>query len=148
MTEFPMAPAESRYLWFIIPITALLLGVMALLFATVLGSRSARFEISDEGLRLRGDMYGRLIPWSELRVDEARRVDFSEERGLRPNWRTMGTALPGYQAGWFRLGNRQKALLYLTDRSKAVYIPTEKGYSLLLSPSDPDAFLERLRRGS
>ncbi|HEX7122854.1 MAG TPA: hypothetical protein VF178_10830, partial [Gemmatimonadaceae bacterium] len=111
MTEFPIAPAESRYLWFIIPITVLLLGVMALLFATVAGSRSARFEVSSEGLRLRGDLYGRLIPWSELRVEEARRVDFAQERGLRPSWRTMGTALPGYQAGWFRLVNRQKALL-------------------------------------
>lgn len=148
MTEFPIAPAESRYLWFIIPITVLLLGVMALLFATVAGSRSARFEVSSEGLRLRGDLYGRLIPWSELRVEEARRVDFAQERGLRPSWRTMGTALPGYQAGWFRLVNRQKALLYLTDRTKAVYIPTEKGYSLLLSPANPDAFLERLKRRS
>jgi hypothetical protein len=35
--------------------------------------------------------------------------------------------------------------LYLTDRRRAVYIPTGAGYSLLLSPADPDGFLSRLR---
>ena len=59
--------------------------------------------------------------------------------------RRMGTGLPGYQAGWFRLRGGEKALLYLTDRSKAVYIPTTNDYSLLLSPADPDGFLETLR---
>ena len=57
----------------------------------------------------------------------------------------MGTGLPGYQAGWFRLRNGEKALLYLTDRARAVYIPTTAGYSLLLSPADPDGFLSQLR---
>ena len=64
---------------------------------------------------------------------------------LQPKWRRIGTALPGYQAGWFRLRNGEKALLYLTDRTRAVYIPTTAGYSLLLSPADPDAYLSRLR---
>jgi hypothetical protein len=57
----------------------------------------------------------------------------------------VGTGLPGYQAGWFRLRNGEKALLDLTDRRRAVYIPTGAGYSLLLSPADPDGFLSRLR---
>ncbi len=47
-------------------------------------------------------------------------------------------------AAW-GLGNGEKALLYLTDRKRAVYIPTTAGYSLLLSPADPDGFLSRLR---
>ena len=34
---------------------------------------------------------------------------------LRPGLRTMGTGLPGYRAGWFRLRNGEKALLYLTE---------------------------------
>jgi hypothetical protein len=53
--------------------------------------------------------------------------------------------MPGYQAGWFRLRNGESALLYLTDRTRAVYVPTELGYSLLLSPSDPERFLEAIR---
>jgi hypothetical protein len=59
----------------------------------------------------------------------------------------MGTGLPGYQSGWFRLANGESALVYLTDRSKAVHIPTTLGYSLLLSPDDPDGFLAALGAG-
>jgi len=145
MNVFPIAPAESRYLWFLIPVILILLGAMALLATSVRGARASRFEIRADGLRLEGDWYGRLVPRSQLRVDLARRVDLGREQELLPKWRRMGTGLPGYQAGWFRLRDGEKALLYLTDRTKAVYIPTTAGYSLLLSPADPDGFLSRLR---
>ena len=149
MNVFPIAPAESRYLWLLIPVTVLLLGVLVggvvLLATSVRGSHASRFEIRDDGLRLQGDLYGRLVPKMELRIDGARRVDLAREGGLQPKWRRVGTALPGYQAGWFRLRNGEKALLYLTDRTRAVYIPTTAGFSLLLSPADPDGFLSRLR---
>jgi hypothetical protein len=62
-----------------------------------------------------------------------------------PARRTVGTGLPGYRAGWFRLRNGEKALLYLTDTSRAVYIPTTAGYSVLLSPAQPDEFVSALR---
>lgn len=78
-------------------------------------------------------------------LDRAHRVDFAAEPELAPRWRRVGTGLPGYQSGWFQLRNGEKALLYLTDRSKAVYIPTSQGYSLLLSPANPEAFLAALR---
>ncbi len=145
MNVFPIAPAESRYLWFLIPVIAILLGAMALLATSLRGAHASRFEIRTDGLRLAGDLYGRLVPKSQLRVDLARRVDLGREEPLRPKWRRIGTALPGYQAGWFRLRNGEKALLYLTDRTRAVYIPTTAGYSLLLSPTDPDGFLSQLR---
>jgi len=145
MNVFPIAPAESRYLWFLIPVIVILLGVMALLATSLRGAHASRFEIRADGLRLEGDLYGRLVPKSELRVDLARRVDLGREEQLRPKWRRIGTALPGYQSGWFRLRNGEKALLYLTDRTRAVYIPTTAGYSLLLSPADPDGFLFQLR---
>ena len=145
MSTFPIAPATSRYLWFLIPALILLLGAVVLVVASVRGAHSSTFEIRPDGLWLRGDLWGRLVPKAELRVDLARRVDLTQEAGLRPKWRRMGTALPGYQAGWFRLHNGEKALLYLTDRSRAVYVPTTAGYVLLLSPADPDGFLARLR---
>ncbi len=145
MATFPIEPAHSRYLWFIVPITVLLVGVIVLLLVTVRGSRESRFEVTAESLRLRGDLYGRTIPRTRLLTDQARRVDFGTEPGLRPKWKTIGTGLPGYQSGWFRLRNGEKALLYLTDRTKAVFVPTAEGYGLLLSPADPDGFLAALR---
>ena len=148
MATFPIAPAASRYLWFFIPITVLLVGVIVLLAVSLRGSRHSRFEVTAESLRLSGDLYGRTIPRTRVHADLARRVDFTSEPGLRPKWKTTGTGLPGYQSGWFRLHSGEKALLYLTDRSKAVYVPTAEGYSLLLSPADPDGFLAALRSRS
>jgi len=145
MAIFPIAPADSRYFWLLIPVIVILLAAIALLATSLRGAHASRFEIRADGLRLEGDLYGRLLPKSQLRVDLARRVDLTREEQLRPKWRRIGTALPGYQSGWFRLRNGEKALLYLTDRTRAVYIPTTAGYSLLLSPGDPDGFLAQLR---
>jgi hypothetical protein len=108
------------------------------------GSRSTTFELSDEGLRVRGDVYGRLVPLNELRVTEASRVDIS--RGpFRLTMRRFGTALPGYRSGWFRLANGEKALVYVTDTRRVVHVPTTAGYSLLLSVAEADQFVDRLR---
>ena len=146
MTEtFAIVPSTARPLWVVVPVALLLLGVIALLFATTSGGRRARFEVSERGLRLRGDLYGRLIPPTSLRAAEARVVDLRAERELEPRRRTLGTAMPGYRAGWFRLRNGEKALLYVTDSRRAVYVPTTEGYSLLLSPQRPEEFLTRLR---
>lgn len=146
MQTFAIAPVtSSRPLIFFAVIGCVLLGSLLLLAASAFGPRTARFDVSDAGLRLRGDIYGRTIPRAALQLESARQVNLAEERGLRPAARTMGTALPGYRSGWFRLGSGEKALLYLTDETRAVYIPTTAGYSVLVSPADPVAFLQALR---
>jgi len=145
MQTFAIAPATSRSLWVLALLPLLIVPAIAVLGASFAGARGARAELSPEGLRLRGDLYGRLIPASSLLVADARRVDFATSPELLPKRRTVGTALPGYQAGWFRLRTGEKALLYLTDRRRAVYVPTTAGYGVLLSPQDPDDFLSALR---
>lgn len=144
--SFPIVPASSKGLWLIFGvISLLLLGILSLLFVSARGATRSHFEVSAEGLRLSGDLYGRFIPRSALQVAEARLVDLRSERELAPRLRTMGTSVPGYSSGWFRLRNGRKALLYLTDRGRAVYVPTTQGYDLLLSPQDGGRFVERLR---
>jgi hypothetical protein len=146
MQAFAIAPSETKALWIIGGLVIIVLGiVVGLLGASVRGARASRFEVTSEGLRLRGDLYGRLIPPAAIRSESARRVDFKVSPELTPSSRRMGTALPGYQSGWFRLRNGEKALLYLTDRSRAVYIPTAEGYAVVLSPIDPDGFLTALK---
>lgn len=144
---FSIAPVAGRAMWGLAAVPGvILILVVGLLAAAIVGSRSARFEVSADGLRLRGDLYGRVIPTPQLRPGEARRVDFAITPELEPRIRTLGTGLPGYRAGWFRLRNGERALLYLTDRSRAVYIPTSAGYGVLVSPADPDGLVEALRR--
>jgi hypothetical protein len=145
MHVFHIAETSRGPYWVMLPVLVILLVVGALVAVTLHGARNSRFELSHEGLRLRGDLYGRFIPREQLVVSGARRLD-PRDTSLHPSARTLGTGLPGYQAGWFRLGTGEKALLYLTDRSRAVYIPTLAGYSVLLSPDNPDAFLGALAR--
>lgn len=145
MDVFSIAPPTGRAMWLVLMIPGLVVAlVVGLLAVSVVGARSARFEVSPEGLRLRGDLYGRLIPVDQIRGLTATRVDFQANPELTPQRRTMGTGLPGYRAGWFRLRNGERALLYLTDSSRAVYVPTRAGYGVLLSPAEPDKFLAAL----
>jgi hypothetical protein len=144
MQVFTIAPAGMKPLWILVPVILVVAVVLLVLTLSIMGSRTSRFEVSEAGLRVRGDLYGRFIPREQLRIEAARRVDLDRTEDLRPRLRTWGTGLPGYQSGWFRLRNGERALVYLTDRHKAVYVPTALGYSLLLSPDDPGAFLSAL----
>lgn len=147
METFPIAPVPTRALWFFLPIGLLLIGVAVMLTLIALGQSRARYELSSDGLMLRGDIYGRKpIATADLRGGAARMVDLDREPDLRPSLRTFGTALPGYRSGWFRLRNGDKALVSLTDPHHVVYVPTTQGFVLLLSPSHPDHFLEALRK--
>ena len=110
------------------------------------GLNAPKLEITGAGLRLNGELYGRFIPTSELRLEQSRLVNIGLEPNLEPTLRTFGTGLPGYNTGWYRLRNGEKALLYLTNRSQAVYVPTTAGYVVLVSPKDPAGFLARLQK--
>jgi hypothetical protein len=141
----PASVRSSGFFWVAGLLIVVLLGTAFLLGASIRGSRKATFEVSADGLRLRGDLYGRRVPAAELRGGAARVVDLDAEARLRPVARTMGTAVSGYRAGWFRLASGEKALLYVTDPRRVVYVPTRAGYALLLSVDRPTEFVERLR---
>jgi hypothetical protein len=143
MHEFELAPIGTMkpFWWILFGVGAICL-ILAL---TLLLSRPPKLEVSSEGLRIRQTLFGRTITASQLRVGEAHAVNFGKSPELQPKWRTMGVGLPGYQAGWFRLNNGEKSLVFLTDRGRTVYIPTTEGYSLLVTPKDPDEFLSSLR---
>jgi hypothetical protein len=147
---FPIAarsPVANPVSWIVVPISVVLpLSIGALLALIAYSTRAVRFEVSSEGLRIRGDLFGRLIPRSKLLLGEARIVDLKAEPEHRPVLRTWGVGLPGYGSGWFLLKNRSRALLFLTNPSRAVWLPTTDGYTLLISPADPEGLLAALER--
>jgi len=145
-TVFPMIPAASKSLWFFAIISLILVGVLVLMVWLAWSMQHVRFTVSNEGLRLQGDLYGRLIPFKSLKLDEAVVTDLKIDKDHQPKWRTMGTALPGYAAGWFKLRNGEKALLFVTDNTRVVRIPTSEGYSVMLSVSEPAALIDELKR--
>ncbi len=142
---FHIVPAGARPFWLLLPIFALMLVVLAVLAAEGWASQRAWFELSPAGLRLHGGLYGRMIPAAQLRGGAAELVDLDVRDSLMPVSRRFGTGLPGYGAGWFRLANGEKALVYLTDRRRVVYIPTTKDYAVLLSVADAEVLLARLQ---
>lgn len=145
---FSIAPAPARSLWSLAAIAALLLGLLLLFGYLAAASRFTRYEISPHGIAIRGTPYGRELPWSSVVVDQARAVDLAAAPELRPTMRTNGVGLPGYQAGWFGLRGAGRGLLFLTDRSRVVVLPTRLGYTLLLSASEPQRLVDAIRRAA
>jgi hypothetical protein len=143
-TVFPMIPAASKSLWFFAIIGLILVGVMFMMAWIAWSMQHARFTVSNDGLRLQGDLWGRTIPLKSLKLDEAVATNLNTDTDHQPKWRTMGTGLPGYAAGWFRLRNGMKGLLHVTDRTRVVRIPTTEGYTVMLSVAEPQALIDAL----
>lgn len=142
---FPIIPASGAPLAVIIPVFGLLLTMLVLFAYFAYSTRHVRVEVSADGLKIAGDLYGRTIPARELIADQARALDLTRDSGYALARRTNGTGLPGYRAGWFKLANGEKALVFVTDTRRVAYIPTRAGYSVLLSVSDPNQLLQAVR---
>jgi hypothetical protein len=127
-------------------VVIIVVPVLAVAWYLLSAPRAVRFEVTPEGLRIRGDLfYSRFIPRGELILDQARPMDLTAEPEYKAKWRTNGTGMPGYKAGWFKLQNGQKALLFVGDSQRLVLIPVRSGYSLLVSVAKPEEFLATLR---
>lgn len=143
---FPMIPAASKSLWFFAIISLVLVGVLVLMLWLAWSMQHVRFTVSNEGLRLQGDLYGRLIPLKSLKLGEAVVTNLNTDKDHQPKWRTMGTGLPGYAAGWFKLRNGAKGLLYISDRTRVARIPTTEGYIVMLSVAEPQTLINALKQ--
>lgn len=153
MTEtFALIPVVSRNHMFnglvFIPIVFLVVGAVALLGVTLFTIPHIKFIVSEQDLKITYPFYGRSFRFQELKIEEARLVNISKEPEFKPVWRLNGVGLPGFGGGWFKLKNKKKALLFLSDQRHAVYLPTTRGYVLLMSPQEPRQFLTRLKENS
>jgi Bacterial PH domain len=120
--------------------TLILIGTGALFWP-----RPLRVEVTAGSVAIRGSIYGRSVPRSELMLEQARVVDLEREPALKPLLRTNGVGLPNYRVGWFRLRDRERALCFLTRTDRVVYLPTTQNYAILVSAENPTALLTALR---
>ena len=134
---FGIIPASSgpyTTIWIIsIAVILILLLVAVMFISTGHQSRHLKYTINDEGLRIHPGLYGRFIPREDINSEGVRVMNLNIDTEYQPKWRTNGAGLPGFASGWFKLANKEKALVFLTDRNRVVYIPTKKDYSVLLS---------------
>ncbi len=103
-----------------------------------------KYVIDKEGISIKGCLYGRRIERSDIFSKGLTITDLNTQGTYRPGIRTNGVGMPGFSAGWFRLANKQKGLLFVTDRTKVVCIPTRK-FMLLISVENPVEFLEAVK---
>jgi hypothetical protein len=102
-------------------------------------------KLLESGIAVKAIFYGRQVPYASIVIDETKMVDLRERPEYTPAIRINGVGLWRVQLGWFRLKSGEKALVILTDISRAVYIKTREGYAVLVSLSDPETFINELR---
>lgn len=146
---YPIIPATGKTIWTLGIIALLMILVfiftLGIFLKTLYISQYAQFEISPTGLQVKGDLTGKFFAKDKLQVDRAMIVNLRENTDLQPILRMAGTAVSGYKSGWYKLRDKEKALLYVTDDRNVVYLPTTQGYSLLLSVKNPQDFIHDLQ---
>lgn len=134
-----------------------LVGVVAAVFAGALisfadamliwfgySARNIKYVIDEDSISIKNTLYGRTIEKSSILKKCIASVELNKHSIYKPVIRCNGVGMPGFGVGWFMLKNKQDGLLFVTDRSKVVCIPTLK-YMLLISVEDPAGFLQAIK---
>ncbi|TXH77944.1 MAG: hypothetical protein E6Q88_00080 [Lysobacteraceae bacterium] len=161
--EFDIVPPETALIW-VLPAMSIAIGIAGIAFGAredprawfamlvlipVIGVltwsvRRRRVSIDGETLVIAAGINTARVKVSELQLDAARIVNLDHDSELRPRLKTMGTSMPGYRAGHFRLRDRRRAFVLVTRREKLLALPERNGRMLLLSLKQPQALLDAL----
>ena len=121
-------------------------GVVVLVFVVIdRALHRHRIAVEDGVLEVVTTFYRRKLALAELRLDQARVIDLAERTEFKPMLKTNGASLPGFHSGWFRLRNRSRAFVAIAAGPRVLWLPTTRGYDLLLQPRQPQALLQHLR---
>ncbi len=162
--EFAIVPPDLR-LALLLPMIGLLAALVGLglaareeprvwLFAILIvpaaalivwSVRRRRVVFDGDLLAITAGIHNARVRVAELDLAAAHIVNLADAPTLRPLLKTFGTAMPGYSAGHFRLRDRSRGFLLLTDRRKVLALPERGGRTLLLSLERPQALLDALK---
>ncbi len=92
---FDITPASSAPFIFIGAIGILLILLLGFLVFTGYSARNAKFEVSDQGLRIKGSIYGRFIPKEAIATESIQIVNLNTSSAYKPRLRANGAGLPG-----------------------------------------------------
>jgi hypothetical protein len=118
--------------------------IFTILLIVYIYSNYARYEITANSLRLYG-LYGKNVNKEFIIKDGIRIINLNEKSDYTPYLRTNAIGFPRYYEGWFRLKNKEKALVLIRGKTKrAVYIPTRKNFSIILGTENPEGLVKSL----
>lgn len=106
---------------------------------------SRKVELLPGQLQVRRWPLPRNFTLAGMDLDQARVVDLRQENSLQPTIKLVGSRLPGFRSGWFRLRDGRRAYVLTTSDSRVLYLPRKDGSALLLGVERPDALLQALR---
>jgi hypothetical protein len=163
-TEFPVVPADARLIWLLpgIAMLAVVIGTLvlmrqepkawvmfpatvAIVMVMALILRRHRISIVGDKLVIVAGLNTRRIAVGDIDLATARVVDLREHREWRPLIKLFGTRVPGLSAGHFRLRDRSRAFVLVTDTSRVLVLNERSGRRLLLSLAKPQALLDALQ---
>jgi len=122
----------------------IIIPLIILTFGIISSIKNTTLTLTEKELIIKSAFYGRKIPLENIMVDGIRGINLDENTDYNLSLRTNGTALPQFKSGWFRLKNREKALVFITDKNNVVLIPT-KDYLLLFSMNNIDEFINKIK---
>jgi hypothetical protein len=125
----------------------LLVACIALVVCALLAwlMRRHRLRLDAAALDITTSFYHQRLPLSDLQLDAARVIAIDERPELKPMLKTNGMALPGFASGWFRSRAFKKLFVATAGGQRLLWLPTRRGFALLLQPRQPQALLDRLR---
>ncbi|MFC5576481.1 hypothetical protein ACFPOA_00465 [Lysobacter niabensis] len=131
--------AQEPRAWIALPAILASLGLMTLVF------RRRRVSLADGILTVAAGLNTRRVATGELELASARIVDLRERSDFKPMFKVFGTRVPGLSMGHFRLRDRSRAFVLLTDASRVLVLNERSGRRLLLSLDRPQTLLDALK---
>jgi hypothetical protein len=145
------APAPSHAVrksigfWIGVVVAVLTVGVVA--FAFLYSPGPPRYTLTPDALTVHDRFYPVTLKAFDVDVARIRVVDFRVDEEWRPTMRTNGFANQHYRAGWFRVANGRTVRMYRADGTRLVLLPPKgDGAPVLVEVTDPDRFVEEVRR--
>lgn len=114
--------------------------------ALTLAYRRRELRVDSQQLTIAATLYTRRVPLVSMWLDRARVVNFAENPDFKPGMKSNGFQFPGFRAGHFHMKGGGKAFCLITDDSRVLVIPLRDGNSVLVSPEQPRALLDELKR--
>ncbi|MCL1143489.1 PH domain-containing protein [Shewanella gaetbuli] len=122
----------------------ILTAVLGLFTLTLYQSYNSQIHWDEQTIVFDVPLYGQSLSSEDIFLQQAYLADLNQQTELQPKWRSNGIGLPGYSLGWFKLNNGDKALLSVTEQQQVIVIPTNQGYSIMVSVEQPQNALEKL----
>ena len=128
----------------VLVIFLILIAVMAILIFGLIDSlKNSTLALTNNELIIKSVLYGRKIPIENILIDEVKAINLNENPEYNISLRTNGARMPGIALGWMRLTNKQKSLVFVTDRTSVILIPT-KDFVVLFSMDKTEKFIKEI----